>query len=107
MDPSNCIDFEISRLAEQAKCWEPEAETLFERIPVHPGWKRIDLGCGPEGVLRSLNQKVGSYSNGYTYVMAVFGGKDGAATYTQKICCELQNIVRLANRKSLKYLTRD
>ena len=34
MDLSYGIDFEISRLAEQAKCWEPEAEILFDRIPV-------------------------------------------------------------------------
>ena len=59
MDLPNGIDFEISRLTEQAKCWEPEAEILFDRIPVHPGWKCIDLGCGPLGVLGALSHRVG------------------------------------------------
>jgi len=60
MDLSNRIDFEINRLAEQAKCWEPEAEILFDRIPVNPGWQCIDLGCGPLGVLGALSQRVGA-----------------------------------------------
>ena len=58
MDKSN--DFEINRLIEQAKCWEPEAETLFDLINIHPGWKCIDLGCGPMGVLGSLSRRVGA-----------------------------------------------
>jgi len=52
-------DIEIDRLVDQAKCWEPEAEILFDRIPVQPGWNCIDLGCGPLGVLGVLSHKVG------------------------------------------------
>lgn len=61
MGNPNYIDFEINRLAEQAKCWGPEAKILFDRIPVHSGWKSIDLGCGPLGVLEALSQKVGNH----------------------------------------------
>jgi SAM-dependent methyltransferase len=59
MDLLNGVDFEINRLTEQAKCWEPEAEILFDRIPVQSGWKCIDLGCGPLGVLGELSHRVG------------------------------------------------
>ena len=30
-------DFEINRLIEQARCWEPEAETLFDLIEYPSG----------------------------------------------------------------------
>ena len=59
MDLPNGIDSEISRLAEQAVCWEPQAEILLDLIPVHQGWNCIDLGCGPRGVLWPLSRKVG------------------------------------------------
>ena len=52
-------DLEIDRLIEQAKCWEPEADILFDKIEIRPGWKCIDLGCGPLGVLGSLSKRVG------------------------------------------------
>lgn len=51
---------EIERLIIQAKCWEPEAETLFDQIGVRPGWKCVDLGCGPVGVLSPLSRRVGA-----------------------------------------------
>lgn len=51
---------EIDRLIIQAKCWEPETEVLFDQIGVHPGWKCIDVGCGPAGVLSPLSQRVGA-----------------------------------------------
>jgi len=52
-------DLEINRLTEQAKCWEPEAEALFDKIGIHPEWKCIDLGCGPMGVLGPLSRRLG------------------------------------------------
>lgn len=55
-EPNN---HEIDRLIIQAKCWEPEAETLFDTIGVKSGWQCVDLGCGPVGVLSPLSQRVG------------------------------------------------
>ncbi len=52
-------DFEINRLINQATCWQEEAELLFDRIDIHPGWKCVDLGCGPMGVLDPLSRRVG------------------------------------------------
>lgn len=51
---------EIDRLILQAKCWLPETETLLDTIDVHPGWKCLDLGCGPVGVLTPLSKRVGA-----------------------------------------------
>jgi SAM-dependent methyltransferase len=52
---------EICRLMAQANTWEPEAERLFDQIGVRPGWRCIDLGCGPVGVLSPLSQRVGAH----------------------------------------------
>jgi ubiquinone/menaquinone biosynthesis C-methylase UbiE len=52
-------DVEINRLTEQALCWEQEAEALFEIVGIQPGWKCIDQGCGPMGVLGPLSRRVG------------------------------------------------
>lgn len=54
---------EIDRLINQAKCWEPEAEMLFDKIGVSSGWKCVDLGCGPVGVLAPLSQRVGVHGH--------------------------------------------
>lgn len=51
---------EIERLIHQANCWLPETEELFDTIDVHPGWKCLDLGCGPAGVLAPLSKRVGA-----------------------------------------------
>ncbi len=58
---SSDIDFEIERLSEQALCWEPEAESLFDEIGIQQGWKCVDLGCGPVGVLGPLSRWVGPH----------------------------------------------
>ena len=61
-----------------------------------------------EDVFKMLALGAEAVGIGRPYVVAVYGGgQDGAATYTQKIYCELQNIMRLANCKSLKDITRD
>ena len=45
---------------------------------------------------------------GRPYVVAVYGGEqDGANIYTQKIYWELQNIMRLANCRTLSDITED
>lgn len=43
----------------QAQVWEEDAATLFDQIPVKPGWECIDVGCGVMGVLRPLSERVG------------------------------------------------
>ena len=47
MDLLNGVDFEINRLTEQAKCWEPEAEILFDRIPFNRGGNVLIWGAAP------------------------------------------------------------
>ena len=60
MDPSNYLlaggRAELERLRLQAEVWEEDAATLFDQIPVKPGWECIDVGCGTMGVLRPLMQ---------------------------------------------------
>jgi ubiquinone/menaquinone biosynthesis C-methylase UbiE len=56
---NNLKKHELDRLIIQAHCWEPETEKLFDAIGVQPGWKCVDLGCGPVGVLEPLSQRVG------------------------------------------------
>ncbi len=50
---------ELDRLQLQARAWEPEAETLLDRIAVQPGWSCVDLGCGAMGILGPLSRRVG------------------------------------------------
>lgn len=50
---------ELERLQLQARAWEPEAEAMFERLDVRPGWSCLDLGCGAMGVLAPLSRRVG------------------------------------------------
>jgi 4-hydroxymandelate oxidase len=61
-----------------------------------------------EDVFKMLALGAEAVGIGRPYVVAVYGGgQDGAAIYTRKIFCELQNIMRLANCRSLKEITRD
>jgi len=50
---------EVERLSAWADAWEPAAEGLFDQIPVQAGWRCLDLGCGPRGVLAPLARRVG------------------------------------------------
>src|ERR687883_2018044 len=50
---------ELERLRLQARVWEPEAETMLDRIGVQPGWRCLDLGCGAMGILGPLSRRVG------------------------------------------------
>jgi 4-hydroxymandelate oxidase len=61
-----------------------------------------------EDVFKMLALGAEAVGIGRPYVVAVYGGgQDGAAIYTRKIFCELQNIMRLANCRNLKEITRD
>ncbi|MGI9148561.1 MAG: methyltransferase domain-containing protein, partial [Chloroflexota bacterium] len=39
--------------------YAPEARTLLDRFAVRPGWRAVDVGCGPVGILDVLAERVG------------------------------------------------
>lgn len=49
---------EVERLRIQAEAWEPEVEVWLDQIGVQPGWRCVDLGCGPMGILTPLSRRV-------------------------------------------------
>jgi ubiquinone/menaquinone biosynthesis C-methylase UbiE len=51
---------ERARLIKQSEIHRAEAESLLNRIEVQCGWRVIDIGCGPLGVLDLLAHGVGS-----------------------------------------------
>lgn len=53
-------DAERTRRLEQCELHRMEAELLFDRIGVDVGWRALDLGCGPPGVLDILAERVGT-----------------------------------------------
>lgn len=50
---------ERDRLLNQASQYEPTANWLLDQIGVQPGWRAVDIGCGPIGVLNLLSHRVG------------------------------------------------
>jgi hypothetical protein len=50
---------EQHRLLVQTAGFEREAAWLLDRLAVQPGWRAIDVGCGPLGVLPALAERVG------------------------------------------------
>ena len=61
-----------------------------------------------EDVFKMLALGADAVGIGRPYVVAVYGGEqDGANIYTQKIYWELQNIMRLANCRTLSDITED
>jgi len=61
-----------------------------------------------EDVFKMLALGADAVGIGRPYTIAVYGGgKQGVTTYTQKIYWELQNIMRLANCRNLKEISRD
>lgn len=50
---------ERDRLLSQAEQYEPTASWLLDQIGVQPGWRAIDIGCGPIGILDLLSRRVG------------------------------------------------
>ena len=51
---------EEQRLSRQAEELRQESARLFDRIGVQEGSRAIDLGCGPQGVLDLLSERVGT-----------------------------------------------
>jgi ubiquinone/menaquinone biosynthesis C-methylase UbiE len=50
---------EIERLRLQAEAMAADAAVMLERAGVGPGWRCVDLGCGPGGITGMLAGKVG------------------------------------------------
>ena len=50
---------ERDRLLMQYAVLEPETRWLLDRLAVQPGWRAIDVACGPLGILPLLADRVG------------------------------------------------
>jgi ubiquinone/menaquinone biosynthesis C-methylase UbiE len=51
---------ERDRLLAQAEQYEATANWLLDRIDIRPGWRAVDIGCGPIGILNLLSERVGA-----------------------------------------------
>ncbi len=51
---------ERDRLLSQAHQYEATANSLLDQIGVQAGWRAVDIGCGPIGILDLLSQRVGA-----------------------------------------------
>jgi SAM-dependent methyltransferase len=50
---------EQERLLKQAEGFAAEARWLADRLSIRPGWRVVDVGCGPLGILDLLSERVG------------------------------------------------
>jgi hypothetical protein len=50
---------ELDRLRLQAKIYEKHTRWLLDRIPIQPGWRALDVACGPVGIVPLLAERVG------------------------------------------------
>jgi SAM-dependent methyltransferase len=50
---------EVERLRLQSRTLQPVAEALLDEIGVQPGWRCLDVACGPMGVLGPLARRAG------------------------------------------------
>jgi SAM-dependent methyltransferase len=51
---------EIERLLRQGEALAADAEIMLDRIGVAAGWRCLDLGCGPKGIVGLLSKRVGA-----------------------------------------------
>jgi SAM-dependent methyltransferase len=51
---------ELERLVVQAVGLQHEARCLLDNIPIKGGWRAVDIGCGPIGILDLLSERVGA-----------------------------------------------
>jgi SAM-dependent methyltransferase len=52
-------DTERQRLVRQARGYAPEASWLLDQVGAKPGWRAVDVGCGPIGIMDLLCDRVG------------------------------------------------
>lgn len=57
--PLGSTQTELQRLLAQAKVYLPQSNWLLDQIGIKPGWRAVDIGCGPIGILDLLSQRVG------------------------------------------------
>ena len=50
---------EQQRLLAQASEFEIQSRWLLDQIDIRPGWRAVDIGCGPIGILNLLSERVG------------------------------------------------
>ena len=50
---------EYERLRRQAQTLAPVTRRLFHAIGLQPGWRCLDLGCGPGETMRLMGEFVG------------------------------------------------
>ena len=50
---------EQQRLIAQAQGLEAHARWMLDRIPIKPGFRAVDVGCGPIGIMNLLSERVG------------------------------------------------
>jgi precorrin-6B methylase 2 len=53
------VPAEVERLRVQARTWEPEVEIMLNEMGVERGWRCIDVGCGPMGIIGPLARRTG------------------------------------------------
>ena len=51
---------EQQRLIAQAHGLEAHARWMLDRIPIKPGFRAVDVGCGPIGIINLFAERVGS-----------------------------------------------
>ena len=52
---------EQQRLIAQAQGLEEYAAWMLDRINIRPGFRAVDVGCGPIGIMNLLSERVGSH----------------------------------------------
>lgn len=50
---------EVRRLHIQGEAWAEDSSAMLDRIGIAPGWRCLDLGCGPRGITPELSARVG------------------------------------------------
>jgi SAM-dependent methyltransferase len=50
----------VERLRIQSDAWAPDTAVMLSEIGVSPGWKCLDLACGPGGITDSLALRAGA-----------------------------------------------
>jgi SAM-dependent methyltransferase len=50
---------ERDRLRRQSEELREQSAALLDRVGIQPGWRAVDLGCGPSGILELLAERVG------------------------------------------------
>ncbi len=59
-NPLERRDGEIERLRIQGEAMAPDCAIMLDRIGVGPGWRCLDLGCGPGGITRLMSERAGA-----------------------------------------------